>query len=134
MSDRESSSAPREDIGQFTRWPGLMSLALGVLLGPIIALVNQQMIYAGDMYACGRNLRGALHIIPVLCLVVAIGTCVAAFINWRAVGKGLEDEHDGVVARTRFLALLGITISAFSVLVILGQWLSIFVFPACARA
>jgi hypothetical protein len=34
---------------------------------------------------------------------------------------------DGVFARTRLLAPLGITISAFSVLVILGQWLPIVV-------
>jgi hypothetical protein len=133
MSVRESSER-REDVGQFTRWPGQMSLALGVLLGPIVALVNQQLIYSADMYACGRNLRGTLHIIPALALVVAAGTCVAAYLNWRAVGKGVEDEHEGIFARTRFLALLGLTISAFSALVILGQWLSIFIFPACARA
>jgi uncharacterized membrane protein len=134
MSVHESSDAPREDVAQFTRWPGIMSLALGVLLAPTAALANQQLIYAADTYACGRNLRATLHVVPALALIVAIGACIAAYINWRAVGKGLEEEHGGIAARTRFLALLGIAVSAFSALVIAGQWLSIFMFSACARA
>ena len=95
MSDRESSDARRGDLAQFTRWRGLLSLSLGVLLGPTIALANQELIYASDMYACGRGFHGVLHIIPVLCLVVVAGAGIGAYLNWREVGKGVEDEHGG---------------------------------------
>lgn len=139
MSVRESSELARGDVAhddaaQFTRWPGLLSLSLGVLLGPVVALVNQSLIYAANMWVCGRNLRGALHIIPALGLVVVAGTAVGAFLNWNVLGQGVEDEREPVVARARFLALLGIAISIFSALVIVAQWLAIFVFQPCQRA
>jgi len=124
----------REDVTQFTRWPGLLSLSLGVLLGPTIALINQSAMYAVNMWACGRNLRGTLHIVPFLSLIVIVGTAIAAYINWRAIGRGVEDEHEGIVARVRFLALTGIAVSVFSALVVIAQWSTIFVFAPCMRA
>jgi hypothetical protein len=137
MSVRESSDERATSVTgatRFTRWPGLLSLSLGVLLGPVVALINQQVIYQSDMWACGFNAHGTLHVIPTLCVIVAVGAAVAAYRNWIAVGRGVEVEHDGVDARTRFLALLGISISVFSALVIIAQWLAIFVFTPCMRA
>ena len=84
MSGPESSSA-----AQYTRWPGLLSLSLGVLLGPVVALVNQEAIYGVHTWACGRNLRGTLHIVPILCLIVVLGAAYAAHLNWRVVGRGV---------------------------------------------
>ncbi|MDB4877209.1 MAG: hypothetical protein JWM41_3655 [Gemmatimonadetes bacterium] len=136
MSAPESSSALRsgEESAQFTRWPGLLSLSLAIVLGPVVALVNQQAIYAADMWVCGRGFRAALHIVPALCLIVVAGAAVGAYRNWQAVGRGVEDEQATIATRTRFLALLGMSISVFSSLVILAQWLAIFVFAPCQRA
>ena len=128
MSVHESSDA------QFTRWPGLLSLSLGVLLGPIAALVTQSIIFAATGWTCGRDIGSTMHIIPALSLIVAVGAGVAAHRNWRAVGKGVEDEHGAVTTRTRFLALMGVALSAFSALVIVAMWASIFVFAPCMRA
>ena len=118
----------------FTRWRGLLSLSLGLLLAPVVALMNQELIYATDIWACGHSLRATIHIVPALCLVVTIGCIVTAFRNWQAVGEGLEEEAATVAARTRFLALMGIVISVFSSLVILAQWAAVFVFQPCARS
>jgi hypothetical protein len=128
MSVRESSDA------QFTRWPGLLSLALGVLLGPIVALVTQGLVYSATSWTCGRDIGATMHLIPALSVIVSVGAGVSAYSNWRAVGKGVEDERGAVATRTRFLALMGIALSAFSTLVILAMWLSIFVFAPCMRA
>ena len=142
MSDRASSDRaldgalpdhPR-DAGDFTRWPGLLSLTLGVLLGPIAAAVNQLAIYAANTWACGDGYRASLHIIPVLCLAVSVGTGLSSRRNWRLTGDGVEEEHGDVVTRSRFLAIMGMWTSAFSSLVIVAQWLAIFVFNSCMRA
>jgi hypothetical protein len=111
-----------------------MSLALGLLLGPTVALVTQSLIYAANSWTCGRDIGSVLHIIPALALVVTIGAAVGGYLNWRAVGKGVEDEHGGIAARTRFLALLGIALSVFSAALILAMWASIFTFAPCMRA
>lgn len=128
MSDLDSSD-PR-----FTRWPGLLSLSTALLLGPVVALVNQEAIYAADMWACGHAAHASLHVIPALCLIVACGAAVTSYRNWIAVGRGVEDEHGGVPTRTRFLAILGLSVSVFSALVIGAQWLGIFFFSSCGRA
>jgi hypothetical protein len=120
--------------GRFTRWPGLLSLSLGLLLGPVVALANQQLIYTTNMWACGRRMQPTMHIVPLLCLIVTIGAGLTAYRDWRAVGGGVEDEAATVHTRTRFLAILGMIISVFSSLVIIAQWSTIFVFDACMRA
>lgn len=139
MSVRESFDAihePAADGGPraFTRWPGLLSLSLGVLLGPIMALTNQELIYAANLWACGHGARGTMHIIPLLCLIVAIGAGVTARRDWKAVGGGVHDEDATVEQRSRFVALLGMAISTFSAAVIVAQWAAIVVFEPCMRA
>lgn len=139
MSVRESFEAihePAADGGlpAFTRWPGLLSLSLGLLLGPIMALTNQELIYAANMWACGHGARGTMHIIPLLCLIVAIGAGMTARRDWKAAGGGAHDEDATVEQRTRFVALLGMATSGFSAAVIVAQWAAILVFEPCMRA
>jgi uncharacterized membrane protein len=120
MSDRASSNA--------------VNLVLGWILGPVIALLNQQLIYAANMYACGRNLQHASHVIPALCLAVTLGAGWQAWRDWKISGAGVEDEEATVAARSRFIAMGGMAISAFSSLVVIAQWATIFVFDPCMRA
>lgn len=135
MSGPEFSSAVRSDeSARFARWPGLLSLTLGLVLGPFVALMNQETIYTVNMWACGHRERGVMHIVPILSLLVVIATGVVAYINWQALGRGFEDELGAIEARSRFIALLGIAISAFCAIVIVAQWLAIFVFDPCMRA
>jgi hypothetical protein len=121
MSARESSD-------------GRLRLVLGVLLGPIVALINQEAIYSVNMWACGRGMHATLHIVPALCLVATFGAAWTAYSDWNASGRGVEDEAATVATRSRFLSLLGIAISLFSSVVILAQWAAIFVFDPCMRA
>lgn len=121
----------REDL---TRPRTLATLSLGVLLGPVVALANQQVIYASDTWACGHNVHAVLHLIPAVALAIIIGAGVMAFAEWRAIGRGVEEERGGADTRTRFLSLMGIGISAISALVVIAQWASIFTFGSCMRA
>ena len=139
MSARESSrpatargKAARAE--EFVHPRGLLTLSLGVLLGPVVALINQQAIYAVNMWACGRGLSGTLHIVPALCLIVSLGVAWTSYRDWRASGSGVEDEEGTVLTRSRFLSMLGIGISLFSSIIIVAQWAAIFVFDPCMRA
>jgi hypothetical protein len=105
-----------------------------VVLGPIAALANEELIYVGNMWACGTGRQLAMHVVPIICLIVALGAGLLAWKDWVRVGGGTEDEAATVDSRSRFLALCGIAVSALSALIILAQWLAIFVFGACMRA
>jgi len=105
-------------------------LALGVLLGPVIALLNQQAIYTGATWACGHNARGTLHIVPALCLIGVLIVAGDAYGIWR----GSRRHDDALSTRTQFLSIVGVAVSLFSAVVIAAQWMGIFTFDACMRA
>lgn len=126
MSDRTSS--PERAL------PGWGVLSLDVLVGPVIALLNQQAIYAADTWACGFGTHTSLHVIPLLALVIALGAAIGSYRHWGQSGRHFDDEAEARVAIVRFLSILGLAISVFSALVIIAQWGSIFTFGACARA
>jgi len=120
--------------GERARWTEPVSLVMGILAGPVAALANQQATYAANMWACGHRMHGTMHLIPALALVVITSAGVRGYLSWRALGKGVDDEESLIVTCSRFLALLAMTISAFSALVVLAQWSAIFTFDACMRA
>lgn len=104
-------------------------LILSVVLGPVIALVNQQAIYSGATWACGYDARGTLHIIPILALVAVILLGLDAYSLWRSANR-----REGTIAtRTTFLAVVGIALSTFSAVVIAAQWIAIFTLDACMK-
>ena len=129
-----TQTAAPDERARFNRWPGLLTLTLGVLLGPIVVLFNEGLIYVTNMWACGTGSQLAMHIVPLICLIVALGAGFLAWSDWVRVGRGIEDEAATVDSRTRFLALSGMASSALSALIIIAQWLAIFVFGACMRA
>lgn len=114
--------------------PSTFNLTLSMVLGPLIALWNQALIYAGNMWTCGHGYEGSLNLVPALGLIVTLVMAVVAYRNLRAVGALEDDEHGGVDARLRFMAYAGVAISAFSSLVVIAQWVAIWVFSACMRA
>src|SRR3954468_675042 len=122
------------DRARFARWPGLLTLTLGVVAGPIAVLVNEELIYVTNMWACGTGKHLAMHLVPLICVLVAVGAGALAWADWVRTGRGIEDEAGTIDARSRFLALTGMAVSALSALLILAQWLAIFVFGACMRA
>jgi hypothetical protein len=134
-----SSTADRGTIDErtrdhFARWPGLLSLSVGVLTGPTVALVSMGIIYVSNAWACGVRSSLALHLIPLFCLAAAVGAGLLAYADWKRVGRGARVDEATVGDRTRFLALIGMGASAISALVIVAQWLAIFVFGPCMRA
>jgi len=133
-SDARPHIAAPDDRARFTRWPGLLTLTLGIVVGPVAMLVNEELIYVTNMWACGTGKQLAMHIVPLVCLLATLGAGFLAWADWGRVGRGVEDEAATIDSRSRFLALSGMAISALSALLILAQWLSIFVFGACMRA
>lgn len=106
----------------------------GVVGAPVLALLNQELIYAVTMWACGHRMSGVTHIVPAICLCLSVATVILSYRTWTAAGRGIDDEPATLQSRARFLALLGLAIGAFSSAVILAQWVAIFVFDPCARA
>jgi hypothetical protein len=123
-----------DDSSHFARWPGMLSLSAGLLLGPVAALVNEGMVYATNMWMCGSGSPLRMHVVAVICLAVAIGAGLLARADWVRVGRGTENDAATIDSRSRFVALTGMAASGLSALLIVMQWLAVFVFGTCIRS
>jgi len=106
---------------------------VALLAGPVLALVNQGLMYSVNVWACGHNMPSVMHIVPFICVCLSAASALVAFRRWTGVGRGTDDEANSVDSHVRFLALLALAISIFSSMVILAQWASAVVFHPCAR-
>jgi hypothetical protein len=85
-------------------------------------LANLQAQYALVPLACAKGVSLAVHVPPVVCLLVVAAAAVLALREWRAGGCGSPGSEAGVVARARFLGALGIAQSLFFAVIIIAMW------------
>jgi hypothetical protein len=112
----------------------MLSLSLGLLLGPVAALLNEGLVYATNMWKCGSGTPLSMHAVALICLAIAIGSGLLAHADWARAGRGTENEAATIDSRSRFVALTGMAASSLSTLFIVMQWLAVFVFGACVRS
>ena len=109
----------------------ISELWAGVLVGPLAALIQLQVNYALVLWSCSHRSNWPLHLVSVLAL---LATIVAGFMAYR-IWQRLSADEDGLgpPARTRLMTLVGILISILSSLVIIAQWLAVFIYDPCQR-
>ena len=125
-----SSEATRE----FKEGAGPGLLWAGVLVGPLAALAQLQANYALVLWVCGTGRAWSLHAVSLAALLVAAGAGLLSWRNWQKAGADWEDRGPGVLPRSRFMAAVGMMASAHSALVIIAQWLAVFIYGPCQRS
>lgn len=126
------SSENVQGAGPPNRRRGKALLLLGLLLGPVAALVGQGTLYAANAWACGWDAGPTLHIVSLLAFILVVGTGISAYRTWREASI-THAPIDAISSRTRFMSLLGLGLSALSGMIVVAQWAAVVVFPACAR-
>jgi hypothetical protein len=116
---------------RFSRWPGQLVLMMSWLFPPVLVLWNQEMSYMTIPWACARGAYPAIHVVPVICLAAVGLLGWLAVLDWRRAGGGRDEDSATIIARSRFLALLGMFSAAYAALIILAMWLPMFFFDAC---
>jgi hypothetical protein len=130
MSVRTSSNEGRSG---YERWPGIFALAYGVIGAPLSALLMQSVAYNGVHWACGHNNVILIQLIPVPFVLAGAVALWMAWRDWSAVGRITRADGSTVAERTRFVALSGVILSAFGLLLILAMWIPMIVFDPCQR-
>ncbi|HEX7957372.1 MAG TPA: hypothetical protein VF508_10545 [Pyrinomonadaceae bacterium] len=123
-----------EAVREFKEGAGPGVLWACVLAGPTAALVQLQANYALVLRACGTGRTWPLHAVSLLALLAAAGAGGLAFRNWRKAGADWDDGGAGVLPRSRFMSAVGMLVSAHSALVVVAQWLALFVLGPCQRS
>ena len=127
------SEAGSDPVKDFKEGAAPAALWAGVLAGPLATLTQLQVNYALVLWACGAGREWALHLVALLALLVTVAGGLLSWRNWRRAGAGWKDDGAGVVPRSRFMAAVGVLISAFIALVVVAQWIPIFVYGPCER-
>lgn len=111
--------------------PSILALWSGVLLAPLAVLGNIQAGYALAPRVCEGWPPIMSHISVALMLVLAVTGGLIAQRNWVATGRDWPEDLANPIQRSRFLGVIGMLLSALSVLVILGQWLGPLMLRPC---
>ena len=109
------------------------ALWAGLLAPPTAALLQQQISYALVPGLCWSGREWLLHLVSLLALAVALGAGLLSWRNFQAAGARWEDDGAGVLPRSRLMAAVGILISGHAALVVVAQWIAVFVYSTCER-
>ncbi|HEX8073126.1 MAG TPA: hypothetical protein VF546_24475 [Pyrinomonadaceae bacterium] len=132
MSDEEGNDVALAETEQrFAGWGEVLMQWAGVLVAPCVWALQMELSYLLVQPACqaGRNL--SLHVVTVGALLLAAGGGLLAWRNWRQAGARWQAEAGDAVARSRFMGLLGLLLSAMFCLAILAQGIPSFVLHPC---
>lgn len=137
MTEPSSTSAVSEradDEQRLRSERSRLRLWLGLLVPGAVFLLALSAEYALVPEACARNDTTLLHVIALVSLIVALAGGGLAWREWSALGRGWPGEEPGPVARSRFMAVLGMMTSAMFSLVIVAQWMPMLILNPCIRA
>lgn len=116
---------------RFERWPGILRLALGFLVGPLAVLWDQAVAYMVTPWACSVGWRWSVHVVHLVFLVVALVVGALAWRDWDATGRSVRDDQATVVGRSRFLSVAGMAASLYGALIIIAMWIAVFFIGPC---
>jgi hypothetical protein len=104
-----------------------------LLAPPLVWAAQQQANYALTATACAAGAEGWLHLISLAALAAVIATALLSWRDWKRLPEGSTDEGMPEASRSRFLAVSGITLGLFFVLVIVATDLPNWILGACSR-
>lgn len=107
------------------------ALGAALFLPPTVLLANLEIAYALVPAACASRNAVGLHLVNVVSLGLAIAGGLVAWRSWKALGVGWPEEEGTPLARIRFIAGLAVLLSGICALVIVAQWIAVFLLDPC---
>jgi len=128
----EKEVAVTTEVERYFNEPrGIALLWIGGLAGPLAWFLHQQVSYGLATLNCAATATLVLHAMTAVALLIALAGAGIAWMSWRRTGGEWPARSDGTVARSRFMALGGLLLSALFFLVIVAQGLPNFFLSPC---
>ena len=109
------------------------ALAAGMFLAPIAWTLQLQINYSLTESFCRNGEQWILHLVSLGCLLVAAMGAAIAWMSWSRLTTGSTEGGDARVSGPRFVALSGLVMSLFFLLVIFAMDLPVWWVGACQR-
>ncbi|HEU4433567.1 MAG TPA: hypothetical protein VFR51_09235 [Pyrinomonadaceae bacterium] len=110
---------------------GVGELWAGVLVGPTAMLLQLEANYALVLWSCATGHTWPLHLVSLVALLATVVAGLLAYRVWTRVTA--NEDGSGPIARSRFMAAVGILISLLMCAVIVAQWIPVFIHHPCER-
>jgi hypothetical protein len=127
----DTTPAATADALALSRSRAIAAQCAGVLLAPVAWFVQFQINYALVVWTCAHGSSAAHYLVTLAFLAAAAGGGLLSWRGWRDAGASWQDDGGGAVARSRFLAGVGMLGSALFFLVILAQGIAALVISPC---
>jgi hypothetical protein len=127
----ERFQASLDEHGWFSSGQGVTLLWLGLLAGPTAWALDLLISYAAVKWTCSSQHTAALHLITVGALLITAGGAAA---SWTVFQRTPEPSHaDGPrpVDRGKFMAMLGLLVSAMFALAMIANAVPRVLLDAC---
>lgn len=122
-----------ESRGYFDRDRGIAALWFGFLAGPAAWYLHLNISYSLVRLVCLHGHGWLLHLTTLAMLALAGAGVWVAWRSWDRIGEPEVTSGPGTLGRTRFMALGGIALSGFFLLIILLAWLPDFFLHPCTE-
>jgi hypothetical protein len=106
-------------------------LLAGVLLGPIAWILDEGLSYSLEQHACSTGHFYILHVISVVCLLIALGGVAIAWRQLSLVGSGSE-SGGSIRDRSWWMARFGIALGIGFAVVIVALAVPKFMLSPCS--
>jgi hypothetical protein len=106
-------------------WPG-------ILLAPLVTLLNLSLTYALVLPSCASQTRWMLHGVSAVSLAITVLSALAATRVPRMDPSARSEDAGTAPVRLHFLAQVAVLLGALSSLVILAQWIPSWALPPCS--
>ena len=122
-----------KEAGDRTYWDrgGLAKLWFAFIAAPVAWLIDLEASYAIVGWACAHDDRAVLFVIPSACLVVIGVAAWLCWSSWNDLRRLAAFEGGSVQDRSRFLAVIGLLMSATFALVIITTFAARYLLSPC---
>jgi hypothetical protein len=108
-------------------------LGFPLFVPPLLFLVLLTLAYAIVPWACETQRHYPLHLVTGGALAIVIACAVLAWRNWSGLGVEAPDDSAEPVVWVRFLAVLGLMLSALLCVGVAALLIAQFILPPCVR-
>ena len=104
-----------------------------IVVPPLAVLAQESVNYALVAFECVAQQRLPVHAVSTVALAIALFGALSAWQDLRASGVSGPADSGGPRSNARFLAFVGVAVSALMALAVIAMWLTTAFIPPCVR-
>jgi hypothetical protein len=108
-----------------------MALWLGLIVAPLLFLVNMEVNFALVPWVCGSGEKWIIHLAHAAALALILMCGIPAYRVWQSEGREVKAEGPDIPSRDRFLAVLSMAMSGYIGTALVAHWIPSFILGAC---